>query len=758
MNTTQAQHKVLDDALVAPADRQVFEDLPLEQDILSFIRDLGHTRDITYLTDVNVDYWHQAWRAFATVINKCLSGKETRMDKIRLSRAQILQDAKKTNKMSYPRFTKIIIDYFMLKDPSISRRNKMFWYTARDDTLFTSMRCISKHEDTQKALKLKYIQKKADSDMSPKKKHVQATTKGTRLKSKGKWAKLDKKKQPAKMTKAKGNGVDTQSKVPDEQQQKTTSTDEGTDSDDKDNDDDDGDNDDDDGNSDDHDDNKEFDNEFYEEEEDFHTVFKFDQRVFAIESELSELKQTNQFAEAVSSISSIFDSYIASKMKEVVDVDVQLQTNKLREEAQAENQEFLNQVDSTKKKIIKDQVKAQVSKIMPKIEKYVTEYLGAEVLVRSTNQPQTAYAVATLLSEFELKKILIDKMEANKSINRSDNQKNLYNALVESYNSNKDIMSSYGDVVLLKRGRDDQAPPLDQTEGQKEGNLVIKQLMAWSGMDLKMAKTCYHSHCITMSSPNHSTSDIEDAFSSMNILNYTSVSSDHFPASSGSISFNSSENSNIIPSVISHFYNNPCLKDVQAFYAKELPIPSPDPITPPAILTPSPIIMVNVIPPDHVDDVPVVELNQHDDVPEVNVILSESSTAPFLHEDSNGLLPGLMRRDINSLFGQMAYVLRRLCGRETAHALVKKKGKAKDKIMPPKSAPMTQAAIRRLIKENVDAAIAAERARHANVRNDARGSGPARDVEAECLGLVMKQLMIAEFYPIEEVQRMEHEL
>ncbi|GKB59863.1 hypothetical protein Tco_0916049 [Tanacetum coccineum] len=51
-----------------------------------------------------------------------------------------------------------------------------------------------------------------------------------------------------------------------------------------------------------------------------------------------------------------------------------------------------------------------------------------------------------------------------------------------------------------------------------------------------------------MSSPNRSTSDIEDAFSSMNILNYTSVSSDYFPASSGSISFNSSEDSNIIPS------------------------------------------------------------------------------------------------------------------------------------------------------------------------------------------------------------------
>nr|GEY34996.1 reverse transcriptase domain-containing protein [Tanacetum cinerariifolium] len=43
--------------------------------------------------------------------------------------------------------------------------------------------------------------------------------------------------------------------------------------------------------------------------------------------------------------------------------------------------------------------------------------------------------------------------------------------------------------------------------------------------------------------------------------------------------------------------------------------------------------------------------------------------------------------------------------------------------MPPKSAPLTQAVVRRMIKESVDAAIAAERARQANAVNDARGSG-----------------------------------
>nr|GEX33528.1 hypothetical protein [Tanacetum cinerariifolium] len=139
---------------------------------------------------------------------------------------------------------------------------------------------------------------------------------------------------------------------------------------------------------------------------DFASLFKFDQRVLALEIKLSELKQTNQFTKAISSIPGIVDKYLAFKLKEAVNVD------------------------TTMKSIIKDQVKAQVSKIMPKVEKYVTESLGAEVLVRSTNQSQTVYAVAASLPELELKKILMDKMKANKSIKRADTQRTLYNALV----------------------------------------------------------------------------------------------------------------------------------------------------------------------------------------------------------------------------------------------------------------------------------------------------------------------------------------
>nr|GEV18853.1 putative reverse transcriptase domain-containing protein [Tanacetum cinerariifolium] len=63
---------------------------------------------------------------------------------------------------------------------------------------------------------------------------------------------------------------------------------------------------------------------------------------------------------------------------------------------------------------------------------------------------------------------------------------------------------------------------------------------------------------------------------------------------------------------------------------------------------------------------------------------------------------------------------------EAINILIEDKKSPSSEIMPPRSAPLTQAAIRRMIKDNVNAAIAVERARHANVGNDARGSGPVR--------------------------------
>nr|GEV44420.1 reverse transcriptase domain-containing protein [Tanacetum cinerariifolium] len=89
-----------------------------------------------------------------------------------------------------------------------------------------------------------------------------------------------------------------------------------------------------------------------------------------------------------------------------------------------------------------------------------------------------------------------------------------------------------------------------------------------------------------MSSPDQSTSNNEDAFSS-NIADYISTIPDYSPASSGKTYSNASNNSiGKIPLEYSPFY---IMKDIQAFYAKELPIPPPVILPPSLVLSQSPI-------------------------------------------------------------------------------------------------------------------------------------------------------------------------
>nr|GFB49815.1 hypothetical protein [Tanacetum cinerariifolium] len=75
--------------------------------------------------------------------------------------------------------------------------------------------------------------------------------------------------------------------------------------------------------------------------------------------------------------------------------------------------------------------------------------------------------VAADLIEMELKKILMEKMEGNKSIQRSDEQQNLYKALVDAYEADKTILESYGDTTILKR-RCAEDQPIVQTSQHPE--------------------------------------------------------------------------------------------------------------------------------------------------------------------------------------------------------------------------------------------------------------------------------------------------
>nr|GEU77153.1 hypothetical protein [Tanacetum cinerariifolium] len=92
---------------------QTFEEPPFEEEILAFIHFLGHSAAIRTLTDVE----HK--------------------------------NTKKSNEMYYPRFTKVIIHHFMSKDPSIPRRNKVNWHYVRDDHMFSTIKLVSRHQNTQ---------------------------------------------------------------------------------------------------------------------------------------------------------------------------------------------------------------------------------------------------------------------------------------------------------------------------------------------------------------------------------------------------------------------------------------------------------------------------------------------------------------------------------------------------------------------------------------------------------------------------------
>ncbi|GJU68328.1 hypothetical protein Tco_1254587 [Tanacetum coccineum] len=114
---------------------QDFDALPTDEEIVSFLRDLGHTGEIRSLNDVVVDQMHQPWRTFAALINKSLSGNTTGLDKPRLSRAQIL----------WGMYHQKNVDY----DKTLSWRNKIGMHTSKDDYLINTLRFVYAREETQ---------------------------------------------------------------------------------------------------------------------------------------------------------------------------------------------------------------------------------------------------------------------------------------------------------------------------------------------------------------------------------------------------------------------------------------------------------------------------------------------------------------------------------------------------------------------------------------------------------------------------------
>ncbi|GJR68552.1 hypothetical protein Tco_0014617 [Tanacetum coccineum] len=159
--------RILNQEFIAP---------PLERELVTFIHELGYSGKCNMLSAIHTDQMHQPWRTFATIINRCISGKTTRLDRLRESQAQILwgmynkknvdyvallwedfmyqadnkeiSSARKEH-MPYPRFTKVIINRFIFKDKTISMRNMINLHTIRNDSLLSTLKFISKTQDYQ---------------------------------------------------------------------------------------------------------------------------------------------------------------------------------------------------------------------------------------------------------------------------------------------------------------------------------------------------------------------------------------------------------------------------------------------------------------------------------------------------------------------------------------------------------------------------------------------------------------------------------
>nr|GEW28783.1 hypothetical protein [Tanacetum cinerariifolium] len=387
---------------------QSFDELPFEEEILKFIRYLGHSAKIRTLTDEDFVY---------QVAHK---------------------NHKKSNEMYYPRFTKVIIHHFISKDPSILMRNK---YGAmlpieltndeiRNTKAYKEYYAFATGEAVPKP-KASARRKRSDSDTSITPPTATLTPKPT-IAATPRLTVTAKGKQPVKATEAKSlsalseygcSGTDegTSSKpgvpnVPtiesEEELSWNSSDDEGADDQGKDGDDDEGDKGDE---SDKGEEDADEDKDSGDDEEKGESNEEDDNKETRDEESFDPIPKTPESSKDE-----------GDGEEDQVRVAVQIQTDRLHDSYQRENDEFLRTIDENIKRIIKEQVKGQVkeqvSKILPGIEQSVNAQLEAEVLTRSSHSSRTSYAVAADLSEMEPKKILIEKMEGNKRDDDDDDK------------------------------------------------------------------------------------------------------------------------------------------------------------------------------------------------------------------------------------------------------------------------------------------------------------------------------------------------
>nr|GEU50123.1 hypothetical protein [Tanacetum cinerariifolium] len=140
---------------------QDFDALPSEEDTVSFLRELGHTRVINSLNDVVIDQMHQSWRTFATLINRSLSRKTTALDKLQASKkyGAVLPDCLTSPKIKESKAYKTYLGYATgTVPPKVTRKFKKASPSKKD-----SVPVPADEEPVQKGKRVKKSAKKSST-------------------------------------------------------------------------------------------------------------------------------------------------------------------------------------------------------------------------------------------------------------------------------------------------------------------------------------------------------------------------------------------------------------------------------------------------------------------------------------------------------------------------------------------------------------------------------------------------------------------
>nr|GEV74196.1 uncharacterized mitochondrial protein AtMg00810-like [Tanacetum cinerariifolium] len=427
---------------------QSFAEPPFEEEILAFIYFLGHSTAIRMLTDVNINKLYQPWRSFVAIINKCLTEKSSGYDNLKLSQAQIL----------WGLYHKRNIGYAFCCGKTLY---------IRDDHMFSTIKLVSRHQNTQLFGALLPIELTNEEirNSNAYKEYYAIATEAAPPKPKASVRRtrssFDTSITPliaaTHISQASGFGADEGTgsipgvpDVPtDESEEELSGDDDDADQevirdDDKD---DEGESKDEGNGEEDQSLNIGEEERHVEEEEEEEDELYRDVNINQgrgiqanLEVEDSHVTLTPNNPDGQQQSSSVSSQFVTSMLNPALDVGMEsifettslrsleanfskaMQTNQFVGEVSVipgiVNQYMDQRMNMAIKKIIKDQVKeqvkVQVSKILPRIEQAVNEQLEAEVLTRSSHSSRTSYAIVVDLSEMELKKILIEKMEGNK--------------------------------------------------------------------------------------------------------------------------------------------------------------------------------------------------------------------------------------------------------------------------------------------------------------------------------------------------------